>query len=98
MASSDYIRGEMEIAPQEGAYKGFMAGTVYGGVAIIVMLLYPILVFAVKLPWLTSLGLAVALGLILGIALKLKAGWYAGLIASAVPLAIISALIAALWG
>lgn len=74
---SDYHRGDMEIAEQENTYDGFMDWTVYGGSALIVILLFFILLFAVKLAWFPSLIATFIVGVIIGMALKLKGGWYA---------------------
>jgi len=75
-----------------------MGMTVYGGAALALLVLYPTLVFAVKMGWLPSLVTTVILGFVLGAALKLKGAWYAGVVATAVPFAIASALIAAVHG
>ena len=77
---SDYTRGEMEITAQKGTFDGFMVGTIYGGAALIVILLFPILMFAVGLGWLPSLIASVVVGILVGIGLKLNGAWYATLI------------------
>jgi len=93
--ASNYTRGEMDISGHKKTFTGFMGTTVYGGAAIVLSLLYPILVFGVHLSWLTALIVTLIIGIILGIALKLKSGWYAGMIAAAIPVAIISFILAA---
>lgn len=84
MANSDYNRGDMSITDHKGTFSGFMGISKYGAVAIIIMLLFPILMFAVNLAWTTSLLVTVILGVILGVALKLKPQYFAGLIGAAV--------------
>ena len=93
---SDYTRGEMPVEEQEGTFKGFMALTIYGGAALVAILLYPTLVFGTALSWLTSLIITVVVGIVIGLALKLKGAWYAWLIFGAVVTAIISLIFAAL--
>lgn len=93
MANTNYNRGEMDIDAQSDTFGGFMSYSVYGGAAIIVMLLFPILVFAVNLSWPVAMLTTVVLGIIIGIALKFKAQWYAVLIASAVFLSIVIGLL-----
>ena len=88
MANSNYTRGEMEITDHKGTFSGFMGTSKYGGAAIIVMLLFPILIFGVNLAWPTSLILSVVVGVLIGVALKFKAQWYAGLFGIAIFLAI----------
>ena len=86
---SDYNRGAMEINAQKGTFSGFMGGTVYGSSALILMLLMPILVFAVGLGWVPSLIATFVLGMLIGLGLKLKSGWYVGLIGSCIVLAVL---------
>lgn len=93
MAHSDYTRGEMEISDHKGTFSGFMGVSKYGAAAIIVLLLFPILIFAVNVAWPTSLVASVIIGIVIGAALKFKAQWYAGLIASAVFLGVVIALL-----
>lgn len=93
MANSDYTRGEMKITDHKETFSGFMGMSVYGGAAIIVALLFPILVFAVNLAWPTSLIATVVLGVIMGVALKFKAQWYAVLVGTAVILAVLIGLL-----
>ena len=93
MANSDYTRGEMEIVDHKETFSGFMGMSVYGGAAIIVVLLFPILVFGVNMAWPTSMLVTVILGVIIGVALKFKAQWYALLVASAVILSVLIAVI-----
>jgi len=94
MASTDYKRGEMEVSAQTGTFGGFMTGTVYGGAAVVYILLYPILMFAVGLTWLPSLVISVIIACILGLALRLKGQWYGFVIGLGVITAIISAIFA----
>jgi hypothetical protein len=93
MAHSDYTRGEMEITDHEGTFSGFMGISKYGAAAIIVLLMFPILIFGVNVAWPTSLLVSVVIGIVIGIALKFKAQWYAVLIGSAVFLGVVIALL-----
>ena len=97
MASTDYKRGEMEVTNQQGTFGGFMNGTVYGGAAIVYILLFPICMFAVGLGWMPSLITAVIVAFILGVALKLKGGWYVFVVGLAILTAIFSAVFSALF-
>ena len=93
MANSNYTRGEMKITDHKETFSGFMGMSVYGGAAIIVTLLFPILVFAVNLAWPTAMLATVILGVIIGLALKFKAQWYAVLVGTAVFFSVIIALL-----
>ena len=86
--NSDFNRGEMPIEAQSKTFDGFMVGTVYGGAAIGVILLFPILMFAAGFSWLPSLVATVVVGILIGIGLKLKGAWYATLILAAIVTAI----------
>lgn len=96
--NTNYTRGDMEVSAQKDTFGGFMAGTVYGGAAIALIVIFPTLVFAVNMGWGGALLITTILGIILGVALKLKGGWYAGVIGGAILTAILwtafSALIA----
>jgi hypothetical protein len=96
--NSNYQRGTMGVDGHKKTFGGFMGMTVYGGAALALLIIFPTLVFAVKMGWLPSLIVTVILGFVFGAALKLKGGWYAGVVAAAIPLAIASALIAAIHG
>ncbi|MGB3457636.1 MAG: aa3-type cytochrome c oxidase subunit IV [Litorimonas sp.] len=89
MADTNYERGDMEIDGHEETFSGFMSMSVYGGAAIIVSLMLPILIFGVGLGWLTSLIATVVLGVIIGMVMKFEARWYAVLVGVAVLLAVI---------
>lgn len=93
MANTDYTRGEMKITDHKETFSGFMGMSVYGAAAIIVVLLFPILVFAVNLAWPTSMLVTVIVGVIIGVALKFKAQWYALLVGGAIFFSIIIALL-----
>jgi hypothetical protein len=91
--TSDYNHGSMEVDAQATAFSGFMGGTKYGGAAIALVVLMPVLVFAVNLAWPPALLATVIFGFILGAAMKFKGAWYVGLVGAAVFTAIISVLI-----
>ncbi len=93
---SDYKHGDMEITAQKGTFDGFMFGTIYGGAAIIVGLLFPILVFGAGLSWMPALIASIVVGVLIGLALKLKGAWYATLIGLGIITAILCAIFSAL--
>lgn len=90
---SDYDHGSMEITAQKGTFSGFMGGTVYGGSAIALIVILPVLIFAVGMPWLWALVTTFITGLLIGLGLKLKSGWYVGLIGGSIVAAIFCILI-----
>lgn len=93
MADTNYKRGEMDIEDHSETFGGFMSFSVYGGAAIIVGLLFPILVFGVNMAWPAALITSVIIGIIIGVALKFKAQWYAILIGFSIFLAVAIAVI-----
>lgn len=95
---SDYVHGTMGVDAHKKTFGGFMGTTVYGGTALALIVIFPTLIFGVKMGWLPSLITTLVIGVILGVVLKLKGGWYAGMLASAVPVAIASFIIAAYHG
>ncbi len=78
--ANDYVHGGMDVHAQVKTFQGFMNATVYGGGAIALMLLYPILVFAAGFSWLPSLVATIIVGIVYGMLLKLKGGWHASVI------------------
>lgn len=90
---SNYTRGKMPVQAQSGTFSGFMGLTVYGTCALAVILLMPILVFAVHLSWFPALIISFVLGVILGMVFKLKSGWYVGLVILAIIAAVSSLLL-----
>ena len=95
---SDYTRGKMPVQAQSGTFSGFMGLTVYGGCALAVILMMPILVFAVNMSWPLSLIISFTLGVILGLVFKLKSGWYVGLVMLSVIAAIASIILSLVAG
>ena len=69
-----------------------MSMSMYGGAAIIVALLVPVLIFGANIAWPAAMLVSVVLGVVIGIALKFKAQWYAVLIAVAILFSIIIGL------
>lgn len=93
MADSNYKRGEMDIEGHSDTFGGFMSMSMYGGAAIIVALLVPVLVFGANIAWPAAMLVSVILGVIIGVALKFKAQWYAVLIGVAVIFSVIIGLL-----
>ena len=92
MANSNYKRGEMSIEGHSDTFGGFMSMSMYGGAAIIVALLVPVLIFGANIAWPAAMLVSVVLGVVIGIALKFKAQWYAVLIGLAILFSIIIGL------
>lgn len=93
---SNYVHGEMDVGDHRKTFGGFMAGSVYGGALIALIVIMPVLIFGVGMAWLPALLMTLVIGVILGIALKLKGGWYASIIALAIFTAILCMIISAL--
>ena len=81
---SDYSRGSMPVKSQSGTFSGFMEFTIYGGCAVAVIVVLPILIFALHMAWFPALLVTLIFGVILGAVFKLKAIWYGILAALAV--------------
>ncbi|MGB6229892.1 MAG: aa3-type cytochrome c oxidase subunit IV [Litorimonas sp.] len=93
----NYERGEMDIEDHSETFGGFMSMSVYGGAAIIVTLLFPILVFGVNLAWPAALLTTLVLGVIIGVVMKFKAQWYAVLVGMALFLGVAIGLLSLLF-
>lgn len=93
MAKSNYTRGDMVIEDHKETFGGFMNFSVYGGAAIIVTLMFPILVFGVNIAWPGALLATIILGVVLGIVMRFKGQWYAIVIGAAVLMAVVIGLL-----
>lgn len=95
---SDYTPGEMNIAEQTRTFSNFMKASVWGGGAIIVMLVALVLTFCTSLHWFPSMIAGAVVGVLVGMGLKMKAGWYAMVIAITVAGIVCAAFISFLMG
>ncbi|MBY9066396.1 aa3-type cytochrome c oxidase subunit IV [Hyphomonas sp. WL0036] len=77
MASQEYHRGEMDIHAQKATWDGFMVGSVWGSLIIIMTLGYAALAIAIGLHWVVALGLMAILGFGAGIFMNLGGRWMA---------------------
>ena len=93
MASQEYHRGEMDIHAQKATWDGFMAGSVWGSLIIIMTVGYATLAIAIGLPWLVSLGLMAILGFGAGVLMNLGGRWMATVVVLIVLALIVQAFI-----
>ena len=77
MAASEYHRGEMDITDQTATWDGFIKGSTWGGLIIIMMVGYATLAVAIGLHWIIALGLMAFVGVGSGIVLNLGGRWMA---------------------
>lgn len=96
--SSNYNHGEMDIKAQSGTFGGFMGLTKYGGTAVALIVLLPVLIFGVNMAWFPALVATIVIGILIGVALKLKGVYYVSLIGSSIFVAIICAGLSMLAG
>lgn len=97
MATHEYKRGEMDIRDQKATWDGFIAGSVWGGLALILVLGHATLALAIGMNWAVSLGLMTILGLLAGLLLNLGGRWMAT-VAALVVLALVVQGFIALFG
>ncbi len=97
MAShSEYVHGEMSIVGQDKTYQGFLKVSLFLTAFFIVILLFPILMFAVHLSWMSSLIITFIVGLIIAYPFRLSGSWFMTLGGMAVLTLIFGFLISAL--
>lgn len=77
MATSDYHHGEMDISDQKATWDGFIVGSVWGGLLIILAVGYATLALAIGMNWMIALGLMAILGIVSGLLLNLGGRWMA---------------------
>ncbi len=94
MATQDYKRGEMDIRDQKATWDGFISGSVWGSLALILMLGHAALSLAIGLNWAVSLGLMAVLGVVAGLVMNLGGKWLATLAALIVLALVVQGFIA----
>ncbi len=94
--ASDYQHGKMEVTGHGKTYSGFMTGSIWGAGLIILICLFPILIFGVQMGWFGALMVTTIVGLIYGLVLRMKGGWFAAVIGLAIFGAILSTIISIL--
>ncbi|MCU0731273.1 MAG: aa3-type cytochrome c oxidase subunit IV [Hyphomonas sp.] len=93
MATHEYHRGEMDIRDQKATWDGFITGSVWGGLMIILMVGHATLAIAIGLHWAVSLGLMAAVGFGAGVLMNLGGRWMASVVVLIVLALIVQALI-----
>jgi Bacterial aa3 type cytochrome c oxidase subunit IV len=77
MSQHEYHRGEMDISDQTATWKGFITGSTWGGLLIILSVGYATLALALGMNWMIALGLMAAVGVLAGLFLNLGGRWMA---------------------
>ncbi len=93
MAGQEHQRGNMDIRDQKNTWSGFLTGSVWGSLIILLIVGYSVLSLAIGLHWSISLGLMAAVGIIAGLALNLGGRWMAAVVVMAVLALIVQAVI-----
>jgi hypothetical protein len=85
VASTEFHRGDMEVAEQEKTFHGFMRTTVWGSGLLALTLIFLTLHFTtVGMGWFPALAVTVVVGVLIGLGLRMKGAWYAALAVLAV--------------
>jgi hypothetical protein len=93
MAGQDHQRGKMDISGQKDTWNGFLTGSTWGSLIILLLVGYSVLSLAIGLHWAVSLGLMALVGIIAGLALNLGARWMATVVVMVVLALIVQAII-----
>lgn len=93
MASHDYHHGEMDIHGQKATWDGFITGSVWGGLLIILMVGHATLAVAIGLNWAISLGIMAIVGFAAGLLMNLGGRWMATVVVMIVLALIVQATI-----
>jgi hypothetical protein len=93
MATHEYHRGEMNIRDQKSTWDGFITGSVWGGLIIILMVGHATLAIAIGLPWAVSLGLMAIVGFGAGVFMNLGGRWMATVVVLIILALLVQALI-----
>lgn len=93
MAGQDYHRGDMDIRTQKETWEGFLTGSVWGSLIIILSVGYAVLAIALGLNWMVSLGLMALVGFAAGLFMNLGGRWMATVVVMIVLALIVQAFI-----
>ncbi len=93
MATHEYHRGEMNIQDQEATWSGFITGSVWGGLIILLLVGHSTLSLAIGMNWAISLGLMAIVGFASGLLLNLGGRWMATVVVLIVLALIVQAMI-----
>jgi Bacterial aa3 type cytochrome c oxidase subunit IV len=93
MASHEYHHGEMDIRDQKATWSGFIAGGVWGGLIIALMVGHATLSLAIGMNWAISLGIMAIVGVLAGLLMNLGGRWMATVVVLFVLALIVQGLI-----
>lgn len=93
MATHEYHRGEMNIQDQKSTWDGFITGSVWGGLIIILMVGHAVLSIAIGLPWAVSLGIMALVGFGAGVFMNLGGRWMATVVVMIILALLVQAMI-----
>lgn len=94
MATHEYHHGDMDISGQKATWDGFITGSVWGGLIIIVMVGHAVLSIAIGMNWAISLGLMTIVGVAAGLLMNLGGRWMATVVVLFILALIVQGLIA----
>ncbi|MDX1292399.1 MAG: aa3-type cytochrome c oxidase subunit IV [Hyphomonas sp.] len=97
MAASEYHRGDMDISAQKATWDGFVKGSVWGSLLVILTLGYATLSVAIGMNWIIALGLMAVFGIAVGLFMNLGGRWMATVVLLVI-LALVVQLFIALFG
>ena len=87
----------MDISAQKATWDGFMVGSIWGSLLVILTVGYATLAVAIGMNWMISLGLMAVFGIVAGLVMNLGGRWMATVVLMVV-LALIVQLFIALFG
>jgi Bacterial aa3 type cytochrome c oxidase subunit IV len=93
MATHEYHHGEMDITDQKSTWDGFITGSVWGGLMIILMVGHATLSLAIGLNWAVSLGLMTIVGVAAGLLMNMGGRWMATVVVLFILALIVQGLI-----
>jgi len=97
MAANEYHRGDMDISVQKATWDGFMVGSIWGSLLIIMTVGYATLAVAIGMNWMVSLALMAIVGVVAGLVMNLGGRWMATVVLMVI-LAVIVQLFIMLFG
>ena len=77
MASSEYTRGEMDIAEQTRTWEGFLTATLWSSFIIALLVGYSTLTVALGMHWVVALGICAIGGVVGGLLMGMGSAWLA---------------------
>ena len=79
-AETDYVKGEMDVAPQASMFDGFVKVTAWASLILILVIGYATFTLTMGMNWMVAMGLFAIVGVAAGLFMGMGSSWIITLI------------------